>query len=264
MIQPESDHPYIQKYIDSIIFDLDGTLLDTSAELMAGLQIATNQLVVESKRIAEPTSIFRDYPNLLGAPLREIYDELVKPNLPSPQDVGDGNDDEDATTFDRWVSLFVAGVDAEPPAEMFPDCAPPLIKLKQLIKSLGVATTKPSPVALGDLKNPIIPEGVFACFDWIQGTDAPLIRPKPCPDVVLACAKELKVEPSRTVYIGDTARDAQAAKAAGCAACLTVRRDGKDDTLKADGLIRGFEEILDVLEKVLKEKHGDEGVAVVK
>jgi len=45
--------------------------------------------------------------------------------------------------------------------------------------------------------------------------------------------------------VGDTRRDAMAANAAGCVACLTVRRgdDGNLDALGTDGLIHSFGEI---------------------
>ena len=217
-------------------------MLDTTTELMHGLTFATNQVLTERElNVADIPA------NLIGAPLREIYDVLVLPFLPSSTD---------DSMFGQWKEFFTQGVDGQPESALFDDV---LVGLQQIIErssfrlKLGVATTKPTQIAFNNLGASVIPSGAMELFSVIQGTDVEM-SPKPCPDVILECAKKLGVDIGRTIYIGDTARDAQAAKSAGCAASLTIRRDGKSDDLGADRLIRSFLEIETVLEDVLREK----------
>lgn len=51
-------------------------------------------------------------------------------------------------------------------------------------------------------------------FQAIHGADS-VPAPKPMPDGLLMCCKELGLEPSECVYIGDSPSDAVAAQAAG-------------------------------------------------
>ncbi|MBP5212326.1 MAG: HAD family phosphatase, partial [Pyramidobacter sp.] len=62
-------------------------------------------------------------------------------------------------------------------------------------------------------------------------------RAKPAPDVLLKAADLLGAEGARTLYIGDTPIDAQAANAAGMK-CVCVTTSNARETLEAAGAWR--------------------------
>lgn len=133
-----------------------------------------------------------------------------------------------------------------PPSPAFSDVVPALARLRSSHPTLkfGVATTKPTFAAEGDLKARSVPASLRGYFSHVQGTDSGMSA-KPAPDVILASAAGLGVDPSRAIYIGDTQRDHLAAKRAGCAYSVLVRRgdEGNEDRLGAEVLVRSFLEI---------------------
>jgi len=248
--------------LDAILLDLDGTILDTTEELCHAVATAANRMAVPSLPPLHHTDIITKYPNLFGAPLEEFHDTIIAPHYRSNSNSNknderhkDDNDHHDhAQSTQRFVQFFLEAVEEQnTPCPAFSDVVNALQHLRKTHSSLlfGVATTKPSPVAEHDLTSQSVPATLRPLFSHVQGTDSG-IQPKPSPDVLLRCAEVLGVDIRRTVYVGDTRRDGVAAKAAGCAACLTVRR-GEDqnlDALGADGLIHGFDEIEDALRNI--------------
>ncbi|MCX5969998.1 MAG: HAD family hydrolase, partial [Coprothermobacterota bacterium] len=63
--------------------------------------------------------------------------------------------------------------------------------------------------------------GILSCFDLIIGVDE-VAHPKPAPDLILACAQKLGMDPCQMVGIGDTCLDAQMGRAAGMGATIGV------------------------------------------
>lgn len=60
-------------------------------------------------------------------------------------------------------------------------------------------------------------EGIYERFASIHGADT-VPKPKPHPDGLFLCCKEIEISPEECVYIGDSPSDAVAAKAAGSVA----------------------------------------------
>lgn len=293
--------------LDAILLDMDGTILDTTEELCLAVAEAVNRmreeeqtnlsenkngnndnsndngkLVLPSLPELHHTDIITKYPNLFGAPLEEFHDTIIGPHLNyCNSNSNDGSIEEEehrrhfhAQSTKLFIKYFLQAVKEQAvPCPAFPDVLKALDDLAQKYPSLqfGVATTKPTAVAEADLTSASVPPSLRSLIRHVQGTD-PGILPKPEPDVLLHCAKAMDgVNIGKTIYIGDTRRDAQAAKAAGCAACLTVVRprggdeiegdendknnksnDKQDgDALGADGLIRSFEEIEAALDTII-------------
>jgi HAD superfamily hydrolase (TIGR01509 family) len=103
------------------------------------------------------------------------------------------------------------GTDYGPFYELM-DPAPGLFGVLDALKErhrLGMATNRGQTV-----------QGVVERFGLARWFDAAVglldvARPKPAPDVILACAERLGVEPAWTVYVGDAETDLEAARAAG-------------------------------------------------
>lgn len=181
--------------IDAVLFDLDGTLADTAADLGAVL----NRLRTEAGQAPLPAEAIRPHVSkgvrgLLGigfalAPGDDRYAELHRRFLAYYGD-----------------SLCIA-------TGLFEGIAETLDWLESEGIKWGVVTNKTSrytlPVmaALGLARR-------AACI--VSGDSSP--RPKPAPDPLLLASAIAGADPARCLYVGDDLRDMQAARAAGMGA----------------------------------------------
>lgn len=209
--------------VAGLLFDLDGTLIDSGPTICDAASQAFLELGVE----VEPRAVLPH----LGAPLQELYEVFI----------GDG----DEVRYGQFVTGYVQAYDGHPGA-----AAPPLPGvaegLRGLTRSLGlpmaVATTKPTHRAVQQMEH----TGLHVHFRHIQGTDVDM-RPKPAPDVVLRAAAALGQAPERTVLVGDTARDVGAARAAGARAVVVAYSEEhreRAESFGADLIIGSLEELV--------------------
>lgn len=180
---------------DAVLFDLDGTLADTAADLGSVL----NRLLAELGRSPLPAEAIRPHVSkgvrgLLGigfglAPGMEGYTELHRRFLTYY-----GEAPCVATTLFEGVDALLACLE---------DCGIPW----------GVVTNKTSRYTL-----PVIESlGLIrraSCI--VSGDSAP--RPKPAPDPLLLASALAGTTPARCLYVGDDVRDIQSARAAGMSA----------------------------------------------
>ena len=200
-----------------VCFDLDGTLVDSTADIRAAL--------VHALAAVPPSDVRLDEHALgcagLGLPLDEFY-AIARP-APHPHAGVDGR----RRFVDAYRSYYHSHLlDHTRP---FPEVAATLEMVKPLRAAgmrTAVATTKRTLTAervLGGL-------GLAEHFDLILGTEDPMPH-KPAPDLLLACAARLGRDPARGLMIGDTERDVLAGRAAGMRTCGVTY-----GVLGADGL----------------------------
>ena len=173
------------------MFDLDGTLADTLADIAAAANHALGQLG------HEPIELPR-YRYLAGQGLERLITDSLGP--------------EHAGQIDEGMKLFRAfyaehGMDQTKPYDGVPELLDELVRRKV---PLSVLSNKPHPATQ------TVMEKVFGrwTFDVIFGhrPGAPL---KPDPASALEIAQMLKVEPQHWLYVGDTKVDMETATAAG-------------------------------------------------
>lgn len=199
------------KGLGALLFDLDGTLLDSERAICHAASAAFRTLGV---CVGEAEVALH-----LGAPLEELYDAYV----------GDG----DAARCRAFMEAYVELHDAHPECEPlpFPGVTDALERLRAAAGlPMAVATTKPSLRA----QRQIHAAGLALCFDHVQGTD-PGMRPKPEPDVIVRACAALGVGAQRALMVGDTARDVRAAKSAGAIAVAIAYDDDKRRAAHAFG-----------------------------
>jgi phosphoglycolate phosphatase len=207
----------------ALLFDLDGTLLDSSRAICEAASASLSDLGVNAA--AEEIEPY------LGAPLEELYYVFVG--------------DDDKKRRERFVLGYIRHHDEHP--ERHP---PPLPGVVAALKGLraryrapfGVATTKPTDRAFDQLKA----TGLAHHFAHVQGTEEN-IRPKPEPDVILHACSRLRVKAQEVMMVGDTARDVDAARAAGAYAVAVAYGDEDVERAKlfgADLLVRSLEELV--------------------
>jgi phosphoglycolate phosphatase len=102
-------------------------------------------------------------------------------------------------------------------SEVFPGVPEGLQQLRKLNLPLACLTNKPTAFARQLLEA----KGLVQHFDHVFGGDA-FERKKPDPLPLLKTCEALRSEPGRTLMIGDSSNDAQAARAAGCEVLLVT------------------------------------------
>ena len=207
-----------------VLFDLDGTLIDSGSIIVASMQHATR--------------------TVLG---REIaYEELAA--TIGGQGLVAQMQALDPDRVDDLVEAYRAHNDPlHDTLEAFDDVLALLPQLDADGRKLGIVTAKRHrTVALALDRFPELREH-FSLVVAHEDTD----RHKPDPAPVLLAAERFGVEPSQAAYVGDSPFDIRAAKGAGAFAVGVgwggIHADGTLLAEEPDAFVREPEELLDVL-----------------
>lgn len=208
--------------VDAVVFDLDGTLLDSERAIVHAASRAFDDVGAEVTELMVADQ--------LGAPLEELYAIFI----------GDGDD----ARMRKFITRYIERHDEHP--DRFPPPLPGVVDaLRALVAArvpLAVATTKPSARAVSQLEG----AGIARHFTHIQGTDAGM-KAKPAPDVVIAACAGLAVAPVRAIMVGDTTRDVKAAHAAGAHAVVVAygaERLLSAQSMGADAVVTSLSELV--------------------
>jgi phosphoglycolate phosphatase len=177
------------KRFDLIVFDWDGTLLDSAGAIVACIQAAARDVGIEVPDDARASHV-------IGLGLRDALAHAV-PGL------GEGRVGE---FVERYRAHFLAR-DAQLP--LFPGTREMLEGLRSRGHLLAVATGK-SRLGLARALDTSALHDMFAatrCADQCE--------PKPHPQMLFELMDELDASPERTLMVGDTTHDLGMAAAAG-------------------------------------------------
>jgi phosphoglycolate phosphatase len=182
----------------AVLFDLDGTLLDTVLDLHA----AANGML---RDLGRPEVVIEDIRAYVGRGIPNLVKRILAGNLEAADDPAPPPDAALAS-FKRHYAV-VNGLASKP----FPGVMEGLKALKATGLPLGVITNKA--VAF---TGPLLERTGLAPFMSVavSGDQLPRAKPDPMP-VIWACGR-LDVSPADTVLIGDSINDFKAGRAAGC------------------------------------------------
>lgn len=172
----------------TILFDIDGTIIDTEEVIISSLQEALSQ--VTGREYAHA-----DLRYTLGIPSAEALDEL---HLPKAQR------DEVAKVWPQRLGLKQKQV------TVFATMRRTLAHLQSRGVQLGIITSKDDV----EMENEFNRFGLNDYFDVIITASADR-KPKPSGDPIVAAMAELKADPADTLYLGDSIYDMQSAHDAG-------------------------------------------------
>lgn len=179
---------------EAILFDLDGTLIDSAPDLLAALDHVRAGLGLppgDHRRLREHVS--RGAAGLLEAGLRERAESGPE----AAQRLR--NELLDYYAQNCWVR-----------SEIFDGVAELLVALEDRGLPLGIVTNK-----IGRFADPVVDRaGWRGRFDVVVTGDR-VAAPKPDPEGVLAACRRLDAAPEHTLFIGDDRRDVMAGRAAG-------------------------------------------------
>ena len=181
------------RHFDAVLFDLDGTLVDSSYDLMSAVNAMLTELGLPTRTHAEVLAFVGDGArDLVSRALPVDRRDLVAPALA------------------RFGELYRRGLlDATRPYPGIPEV---LARLEPL--ALAVASNKPEEFVRKILDG----LGLAAHFRCMVGGDSLPVR-KPDPAVLLAVLARLGVSPAQALQVGDGVQDIQAAQRAGLASC---------------------------------------------
>ncbi|PWC54088.1 phosphoglycolate phosphatase [Azospirillum sp. TSA6c] len=216
--------------IRAVAFDLDGTLVDSVADLMH----ASNALLAELGRPPVDLAAVRSF---VGDGAPKLVERVLAATggVPAP--------DEAARCLERFLAIY--GADPSAHSTLYPGVAETLGRLAEAGLRLGVCTNKPMAATLRLLDD----LGIAGRFAAVVGGDSYPSR-KPSPEPVLGLLERLGVEPAETVFVGDNEHDVAAARAAGVARVLVVPYGYARvplDGLPHDGILGGFAELAERL-----------------
>jgi pyrophosphatase PpaX len=207
-----------------VLFDLDGTLIDSGA------------MIVASMRHAATT--------VLG---REIPEEQLKAAVGGPGLVAQMRALDEARV-DELVQAY--RLHNEPLHAELESCAgieDALHVLRREGRRLGIVTAKRH--ATIQLAFGVLPH-LEDSFDVLVGADD-TARHKPHPDPILLALDKLDAAPAQAAYVGDSPFDIQAARAAGVAAVAVawggIHAPERLAQERPDALVHSAEELLGVL-----------------
>jgi len=177
-----------------VIFDLDGTLVDTPRAIVETFTAVFATMAVPPR---DPAAIRAT----IGLPLERAFSQLLGVGLDDPTV---------AQAVAHYQTLFRELVLPRASSLIFPGVADGLAALRSRGVSLAVATSKFHASADALLKA----AGLRDHFDLVVGADQ-VAAPKPSPDIGQLIMTTLGVPAERAVMVGDTTHDLLMAKAAG-------------------------------------------------
>lgn len=176
-----------------IIFDLDGTLIDSVPDITAAVNRALAELEISID--AEQARRF------LGAGARQLMQRALESH----------GIDADEDRLAHLAAAFTARYREYPCCEsiFYPGVEQALERLHKAGVALAICTNKTQEIAEQVAEK----LGLDRWIDIVVGAGTYALKPDPEP--LAACLSRLELQPADTLYIGDMAVDRQAAAAAG-------------------------------------------------
>jgi phosphoglycolate phosphatase len=230
--------------IEAAIVDLDGTMVDTLGDFVVALNLMLADLSLPrvDRAVVEPL-VGKGSEHLIQSVLACV---LKRPPALAGQAqaaIDSGANREGPDHFPAaWASyqrhyLCINGQHAA----VYPGVLEGLRRLQDRGLAMACLTNKPAAFALPLLKA----KGLDGFFSQVFGGDA-FERKKPDPLPLRKTCEALGTLPARTLMIGDSSNDAQAARAAGCPVMLVTYGYNHGEPVRAvdaDGFIDSLADI---------------------
>jgi phosphoglycolate phosphatase len=216
-----------EKSLQAVLFDLDGTLIDSRLDIAAAANTARARYGLPALPLQTVLGyIGRGVDHLLRCSLGDAAtDERMKGGLEA--------------LMDYYAHHLVDHTTVYPGVRPFLD----LLQARGI--PMGVVSNKPHSLTLRALKELNL-EGHFGAALGADATE----RKKPHPEPLLTALKTLGAEPGNSVMIGDSSVDAQAGRAAGMAVGLVAHGFTHRSELEkeeADWVVDKMEEFTDLV-----------------
>jgi len=217
----------------SVIFDLDGTLADTSGDLLAAANSCFRDMGLGDVLVpgADAGIALRGGKAMLRRGLERVgqYDVAVVERY-----------------YPALLEAYGAAIDLH--TYLYPGAMEAVEALKTQGYGVGICTNKPEALAEVLLTR----MGIRDAFAALVGADTLAVR-KPDPEPLREAARRVGGDPARCVLIGDSDTDRNTARAAGVPSVLvTFGPSGADmAALKPEALLDRFEDLPGVVARLI-------------
>lgn len=215
--------------IEGLLFDLDGTLVDSHAEICRALALALSELEI-SLHASEVETLVD------GSPLEIIWDKLLCAGRALASDGG----------FLRFADCYRDHYmrDLGRHSALFPAVSATLNEIRALPARPGCAVvSNKAPASVSPLLERL---GIAHFFDVALGCGGTAIKAKPAPDLLLEAARRLDRPHERCAMVGDTVLDIEAAKRANMLALAVAHGMGERAALAAAGADHVFDDFAEL------------------
>ena len=213
----------------AICFDLDGTLLDSLADLAS----CTNKILLNRGFPEHPEAAYRYF---VGEGAKMLMTRVLPEEVRSKSLIEECQQDFEATYRECWDKQTV-------PYENIPEL---LNALQRRKLKLTVLSNKPHEFTLLAV-NKLLPSWYF---EMILGQREGVPR-KPDPAGMLEICEKMKIPPGSFMYLGDTATDMKTSVAAGCFSVGVLWGFRSEEELRDNGANAIVKDPLDLLEMLV-------------
>lgn len=228
-MQTGHNHGVLETSIECVLFDLDGTLVDTAPDFVS----VVNKLLMEHGKEAIDQALIKQTVSDGARALVSLAFDIEK------------NHDDFEVLHQRLLSLYEKELEHSN-AALYPGIDHLLGRLEEAEIKWGIVTNKPEKYTLKLLtKLDLLKRcGSLVCPDHVSFT-------KPHPEPILLACEQLDVSTERVVYLGDHIRDIQSAKNADVIAVAAaygyLHKDSKAEDWYADFIVRESTQIESLL-----------------
>ena len=217
----------------TVIFDLDGTLADTSGDLIAAANTCFRGLGLGDLLHAETDAA------------TALKGGRAMLNLGFSRVDGYGHADVDAQ-YPVLLAAYGANIDTH--TVMYPGAMAAVERLRSADYAVGIATNKPEGLAETLMRS----LGVRSAFASLIGADTLPVR-KPDPEHHFEAVRRAGGDPQQSLLVGDTATDRDTSRNAGVPSVLVTFGPGRDDVLSLDpeATIDSYEELDEVVARLI-------------
>ena len=189
----ESAVDFKPKKYKAVIFDLDGTLLNTLDDIAESMNTALSEFGFPPHKLDE-------YRYMVGNGLKPLVERAVPPSQRTPTVLSQVEQRLRAIYQSRW----------DRKTRLYPGIAELLDKLSQARMSLNILSNKPHEYTV------VVVEKFLSqwTFEIVLGQKEDIPK-KPAPDGALLIARQLGLSPGTIIYLGDTPVDMETARLAG-------------------------------------------------
>lgn len=207
------------------IFDFDGTLMNTSAVILATIKATIKEMHLPERTEEQCRSIIGIRTDEAG--------KFLYPDSDISNEV-----------FARTFRENYARLRKDADEQAYPGVISTLAELRRLGEKMAIASSRREDSLREYLKG----LGIEDWFEAVVGAES-VTKGKPDPEPVLLILRKLNWNPQTTLVVGDADVDIEMGNRAGCLTCAVTYGNGSESALRAarpNFIISNFPEILNI------------------